>query len=215
MNPKKSLLAVALAMTMNQGIAEAAPIVNYSFLGTFTMCTPSGAVMGGVSPGDPAVTGTMTMDLGTGTGSASISPSMAFGGDWWTVHSITLSTVGPGTVRADMMIDWGYGPTIPIVPVMVDFGMTPMAPCSEIGCYAVGNSFAMATLDGNGDGIPGYPQTAAPNPGYNAAFNGTLTVTSVVPVPAAVWLFGSGLLGLLGFSRRGRVVATQRGTCGS
>lgn len=47
MSPKKSLLAVALAMTINQGIAEAAPVVNYSFLGTFTMYTPSGAVQGG------------------------------------------------------------------------------------------------------------------------------------------------------------------------
>lgn len=27
-------------------------------------------------------------------------------------------------------------------------------------------------------------------------------VTSVVPVPAAIWLFGSGLIGLIGFSRR-------------
>jgi len=29
-----------------------------------------------------------------------------------------------------------------------------------------------------------------------------LTGTSVVPVPAAIWLFGSGLIGLLGFARR-------------
>ena len=29
-----------------------------------------------------------------------------------------------------------------------------------------------------------------------------LVQTSVVPVPAAVWLFGSGLIGLIGFARR-------------
>lgn len=33
-----------------------------------------------------------------------------------------------------------------------------------------------------------------------------LTVTSAVPVPAAVWLFGSGILGLIGFSKRKRNV---------
>ena len=34
--------------------------------------------------------------------------------------------------------------------------------------------------------------------GYDLAFH----VVSTVPVPAAVWLFGSGLLGLIGFARR-------------
>ncbi|MCK5092950.1 MAG: VPLPA-CTERM sorting domain-containing protein, partial [Gammaproteobacteria bacterium] len=28
---------------------------------------------------------------------------------------------------------------------------------------------------------------------------------SVVPVPAAVWLFGSGLIGLVGFARRKKI----------
>ncbi|MEA3242882.1 MAG: VPLPA-CTERM sorting domain-containing protein [Pseudomonadota bacterium] len=28
------------------------------------------------------------------------------------------------------------------------------------------------------------------------------TASSVVPIPAAVWLFGSGLLGLVGIARR-------------
>lgn len=40
----------------------------------------------------------------------------------------------------------------------------------------------------------------APPPDFNSASgSGTL---SVVPVPAAVWLFGSGLVGLIGFARR-------------
>ena len=34
---------------------------------------------------------------------------------------------------------------------------------------------------------------------------GTLTRVSSVPVPAAVWLFGSGLIGLVGLSRRKKV----------
>ena len=41
--------------------------------------------------------------------------------------------------------------------------------------------------------------TNGPFIGYNATFGGTATV---VPVPAAVWLLGSGLLGLVGVARR-------------
>ncbi|VAW14734.1 hypothetical protein MNBD_BACTEROID05-118 [hydrothermal vent metagenome] len=33
----------------------------------------------------------------------------------------------------------------------------------------------------------------------------TITDTNTVPIPAAVWLFGSGLIGLVGFARRKKV----------
>jgi hypothetical protein len=32
--------------------------------------------------------------------------------------------------------------------------------------------------------------------------DGLLTVAQAVPLPAAFWLFGTGLMGLIGFSRR-------------
>lgn len=37
---------------------------------------------------------------------------------------------------------------------------------------------------------------------YETTANTSITASSVVPVPAAVWLFGSGLLGLIGMVRR-------------
>lgn len=39
---------------------------------------------------------------------------------------------------------------------------------------------------------------------FSEVFNVTVTSVSAVPVPAAVWLFGSGLLGLVGVARRRR-----------
>lgn len=58
------------------------------------------------------------------------------------------------------------------------------------------------------DGVAGSPMIDGPFPGLNVNFDigsgNSLTVLSVtqVPVPAAAWLLGSGLLGLLGLARR-------------
>ena len=58
------------------------------------------------------------------------------------------------------------------------------------------------------DGISGSPMIDGPFPGLSVNFDigsgNSLTVLNVttVPVPAAVWLFGSGLIGLVGVVRR-------------
>ncbi|MGA9031051.1 MAG: hypothetical protein WB402_00850 [Sulfuricaulis sp.] len=59
----------------------------------------------------------------------------------------------------------------------------------------------LSSADGNGDGIMGIPMVlGGPFQTFNANFNANMT--SVVPLPAAAWLFGSGLLGLLAVARR-------------
>lgn len=58
----------------------------------------------------------------------------------------------------------------------------------------------LASVDGNGDGVMGVPMTpGGPWNGFSWNFNANLTA---VPVPAAAWLFGSGLLGLFGVAYR-------------
>jgi hypothetical protein len=61
------------------------------------------------------------------------------------------------------------------------------------------------TGERHNDGLSGIRMDNGPFPGFNANFDVrtmTLTDVSQVPVPAAVWLFGSGLLGLVGVARR-------------
>jgi len=78
-------------------------------------------------------------------------------------------------------------------------------PYGSAGQPAGNKVWMLASLDGDADGVMGIPMAAnGPFAGFNANFNATMAPTpdAVVPVPAAVWLFGSGLLGLVGIARR-------------
>lgn len=57
----------------------------------------------------------------------------------------------------------------------------------------------VAVFNQDGSAGQGVAMQVGPFPGQTPTFQGTV---SAVPVPAAVWLFGSGLLGLVGVARR-------------
>ena len=63
----------------------------------------------------------------------------------------------------------------------------------------------LASIDGDADGIMGIKMSpGGPFASFQANFNASMASTpdAVVPVPAAVWLFGSGLMGLAAVARR-------------
>ena len=77
--------------------------------------------------------------------------------------------------------------------------------------YTANTGAQAGTHDNNGDtyftvfGVGGNPMVDGPFQGFNANFDiSSITITDItpVPVPAAAWLFGSGLLGLVGVARR-------------
>ena len=63
-------------------------------------------------------------------------------------------------------------------------------------------AWMLATVDGDGDGVMGIQMIETPFATFNAGFNATMAPTPKVPIPAAAWLFGTGLLGLVGVARR-------------
>ncbi len=141
-------------------------------------------------------------------------------------------TVPTGDVGMHMLFDWNGNNNIDVFMVMAPnsmygsgavlsadvsncmggTGSAPVKNCLWDGSRTVAGHvptanqvWMLATVDGNGDGIMGIPASAnGPWAGLNAGFNATMTATplAAVPVPTAAWLFGSGLLGLMGIARR-------------
>jgi hypothetical protein len=67
-----------------------------------------------------------------------------------------------------------------------------------------GQAWMLASVDGDGDGIMGIPMMpGGPIAGFSWNLNANMIPTpGPIPIPAAAWLFGSGLLGLVGLARR-------------
>ena len=190
---KKSAIAASLALVLGSGAASAAPMTSASFI----MLDPTGAPVGT----DTSVTGSI------GGGTWSVASTTTFFGLTWTAHSGT--TFGPGTYTiptieggtytgivvgagqtgGHILFNWGATTNIDVVNVWDTDGSTA---CAQQYCSS----------DIDGDGIRGIGMIDGAFPGFNANFDFT-----VVPVPAAVWLFGSGLLGLVGVARRRKATA--------
>lgn len=151
----------------------------FSFDGSLTVIDPTGALVANY----PAYTGQINYDTVTQTGSANFDP-VVFKGIYVVIHDVDLTQTG-GTIHADGL--WDFGVSID-QSVSWDWTITALP----------GGATSFALIDTDSDGIPGTAFTDGPFPGFTMAIEG---IASPVPLPAAVWLFGSGLLGLVGMAR--------------
>lgn len=114
-------------------------------------------------------------------------------------------TVGAGQIGAHMKFAWGTTEGIDVLNVWQPGDWTALNPTDAIwtgagGTYT-GPVYDFVSTDWNGDNNAGAGMIDGPFAGFNANFSVNQDVAPV-PVPAAVWLFGSGLLGLVGIARR-------------
>jgi hypothetical protein len=99
-------------------------------------------------------------------------------------YSAAISNLAEGHNAVGTLFDWSTSVDIPVLAVF---------DCTGGVCTGVNTT------------VGGSMQTG-PFAGATPAFNGTGDLNpkspAAVPVPAAVWLFGSGLVGLVGVARR-------------
>ncbi len=183
---KKTLLAIAL--TTSVGTASAATMTSV----TFTMYDSTG----GLFHIDTDVTGSI------GDGAWAVSSTNTFFGLLWTAHSGT--TFGPGTYSFDT-IEGGIYTGVEVGAgqigghILFDWGVTKDIDMINVWDITSGGYFSTdvtATNPAGPDGIRGLSMIDGAFVGFNANFD------FPVPIPAAVWLFGSGLIGLIGVARR-------------
>ena len=204
----RNLLPLAMVMAL--------PVHAASVTGTFAVLAPSG------QPIAPMLTD-VTGSIGGGTFSVS-STSSYFGTTWTAQNGTTFGpgtynfpvsdpsappglaytglVVNPGQVGAHILLDWNNNTNLDVILVWdVTTGTCLYGANAGSGtCTNYTSVDPALTNPANPDGIAGVGWLNGSTVGFSPNFN----LSAPVPLPAAVWLFGSGLLGLVGFGSVGR-----------
>ncbi len=202
---KKSILAAAVLLSLGTSAAQAVS-VDLTTMAFYDAAGTPQFFAGGLNTG--VVTTTSFGAAGTGAANSGTSPF--FGTAWtadqamwseatgtatnWSGSSLSGAfnydyTLAAGQVAVGISFTWGASSEIMVLQIF---------DCSNgIDCAGVTWDPAHGA-DGASHAVPGTAMANGPFTDQHATFAGV----SAVPVPAAVWLFGSGLLGLVGVARR-------------
>ncbi len=183
---KKSAMTAAVALGLGTAGAAQAAIFDITYMDF--PGSPNSTVVGQANTG--AGTGTFTSGATpffghAWTGTVVFGDETSGAGSWAYSSGSGASATGTynyslaaGQVAMGVLFDWNTSAGIPVLNILNADG---------------------SGVDIDGDGTLGTKMAAGPFAGSPVGFAGT-----AVPVPAAVWLFGSGLLGLVGVARRRR-----------
>ena len=197
MSMKKTLVASAIAVALGGASVAQANTTGLTGVWTgtysFTMISANGGAVG--SPTAPQA---WTWDFNPNTanstnGTVNISNTTTFYASVWTAFNVTFedngASYGNGAANQNMTFDWSVNHNIPVTE---DWDVTSNGNTISSTAVVTVNSALI---------LP----TSSAFPGFQPMFAGSLHKTANhIPVPAAVWLMGSGLVGLVGVARRRR-----------
>ena len=208
----KTLIASALLLAT--GAASAASV---STGGVFNMYSQAGFDTDGTGIStafpinvDPSIAGSVDQAAGTW---AVASTTPFFGLNWTASNGVLIEAAGSYSQNAASgVVGAGTGVIDGLDGIMnFNVGAGQVAGLIDFAYGATVGIRVINVWDVNADGsltaaaVPGMEN--GPFPGFNAAFDLTAAgLINPIPVPAAVWLFGSGLLGLVGVARRRKAV---------
>ena len=197
---KKTTLATTVALVMGSVGIASADIVNMTSA-TFTMYESGGSL---VAP--DGFVNTVTGSIGDDTWS--VASASTFFGLLWTAHG--GATFGPGTYNIDTIEGGTYtGITVGEGQVgghiYVNYGATLGINVVNIWDVTINGDGTASyySTDIDDDGIRGIGMLDGAFPGWSVNFD--FVIPAAVPIPATLWLFGSGLLGLIGLAKRKKV----------
>jgi len=205
MNMKKTALAASMLLSLGAASTGAQALsINVTTMEFYDAGGNPGFYGGGLNT---SVVGSMNS---AATGVITSGGTDFFGTPWTATQQMWTDTVrysnwsgssasGPfnydfwltgNQVAVGMYFNWGAA---------VDIAVLQIFDCDGTTCANVNNDSIHPT-------VPGTVMDNGPFAGQHATFKGlsadTMPAVQAVPVPAAVWLFGSGLLGLVGVARR-------------
>ena len=178
----KTLLATAIALSTGLATATAQATISITQMNFSGISAASGSVL---DAGGGSFTGSF---FGHTWVADQVTTGLLPGDSWagsnalgaWD-YTAGIGNMAAGQIAVGTLFDWSTSVDIPVLAVF-DCTSVP-GTCTGINTTAGGS------------------MQTGPFAGATPAFNGTGDLAAV-PVPAAVWLFGSGLLGLVGVARR-------------
>lgn len=196
--------AAMFSVSMHAG-AQSCFMDSYLYSGSLTALSNTGDVVSV----DSGLSGTVNYDSCTGAGSFVLDSTVTMAGVEFSFSSLGLNANVDGSVRMSgtvRQLDSNGDPYLAPFDFSYDFA------ADVLQDDAFGVELDIIALDGDGDGILGNQVTSGAWTGLSGIFEGTFSnlgnngnnfpAYSPVPVPAAAWLFVTGLVGLLGMARR-------------